>query len=292
MPRVAVVTDSVACLPRELVEQYSLRIVPIELTINGSVYRDEVDITPAELYSQLPELKSLPTTSAPSPGAYLETFEALAEETNTILCITISAKLTTVINSARLAIEQAKEVYPQLTIDLLDSRTAAGAQGFVALAAARAAKEGKDLPQVTEAARNVMPRVHVLGILDTLYYLAKGGRIPKAAFWAASFFNIKPVFQVLPLSGEASLATRARSKPKAIECLLKIMRQRSGTDRLHVIVMHTNALEEAEGLKERISSEFNCVEIYIKDYTPVMGIHTGPGLLGTAFYAEEAFQPE
>lgn len=267
-------------------EQYNLRIVPIAITLENKLYRDGIDITPAELYARLPKVKRLPTTSAPSPGDYLEVFEEIAEKVDNVLCITVSAKMTTVINSAQLAIESVKEAHPQVTIELLDSCTAGGAQGLIALAAARAAREGKDLPEVTEAAQEVMSRVHIVAIMDTLYYLAKGGRIPKAASWAASFFNIKPILQILPLSGEASLATRARTKPKAIDCLLRIMRQRSGTGPLHAIVQHTNALEEAERLKERIISEFDCAEIFIQDFTPVMGIHTGPGLLGVSFYAD------
>ena len=175
---------------------------------------------------------------------------------------------------------------PQLTIEVLDSRTAAGAEGLVALEAARAAASGKDLTGVMEEARAIMAKVHMIALIDSLHYLVKSGRIPQAAAWAASLFNIKPIMQVLPLSGEASLVARIRTKPKAIDHLLAIVRERAGANPVHAIVMHANALEEAENLRERISSEFVCVESYIKDFTPVMGIQTGPGVLGIAFYAD------
>ena len=183
-----------------------------------------------------------------------------------------------------------REAIPQVAIEVLDSRTAGGAEGLVALAAARAAASGKDLTQVMEAAQAIMSKVHMIALIDTLRYLVKSGHVPQAAAWAASLFNIKPVIQVLPLSGEASLAARIRTKPKAIGHLLTIVRERAGTNPLHAIVMHADALEEAKNLRERLSSEFDCVESYIKDFTPVMGIQTGPGVLGIAFYADSKIE--
>ncbi len=204
MGKVVIITDSTSCLPKELAEEYGIHVAPIEIIFEGRIYRDEVDITPAEVYAILPQLKRLPITSPPTPGAYLKIFEKVA--------------------------------------------------------------------------------------IDTLRYLVKSRRVPQAAAWAASLFNIKPIVQVLPLSGEASLAARIRTRPKAIDHLLTIVRERAGTNPLHTIVMHANALEEAENLRERISSEFDCVESYIKDFTPVMGIQTGPGVLGIAFYADSKIQ--
>jgi DegV family protein with EDD domain len=180
----------------------------------------------------------------------------------------------------------AMEALPQVAIEVLDSRTAAGAEGLVALAAARAAASGKDLAQVIETAQAIMPKVHMIALIDTLRYLVKSGHIPQAAAWVAALFSIKPIIQILPLSGDASLAERVRTKSKAIDHLLVIVRERAGTNPLHVIIMHADALEEAKNLRERVTSEFDCVESYIKDFTPVMGIQTGPGVLGIAFYAD------
>jgi DegV family protein with EDD domain len=286
MSKVAVVTDSTACLPKELADQYDIHIAPIEIIFDGKSYWDEVDITPAEVYAALPQLKKLPTTSPPTPGAYLELFEKLAEKSRSILCITVSSKFSNLFDTARTAAGMAMEALPQVAIEVLDSRTAAGAEGLVALAAARAAASGKDLAQVIETAQAVMPKVHMIALIDTLRYLVKSGHIPQAAAWVASLFSIKPIIQILPLSGDASLAERIRTKSKAIDHLLAIVRERAGTNPLHVIIMHADTLEEAKNLRERVTSEFDCIESYIKDFTPVMGIQTGPGVLGIAFYAD------
>ena len=283
--RVAIVTDSTACVPRELVEQYGIRVVPINVIFEDRVYRDGVDITPEEVYSFLKGAKKLPTTSSPPPGVYLETYREASKGTEGILCISVSSGLSSIFESSWQAKELAKEELPGVAIEVIDCRTAAGGQAFVVMEAARAAASGHTLAEVTEVAKSMMAKVNIIVILDTLYYLAKGGRIPKAAAWAGSFLDIKPIIEVA--KGEVSLLERARTKPRGVERLLKIMRERVGMEKpLHVIVMHANAAQEAEKLKDRVVSEFDCAELFTTEFTPVMGIHTGPGLLGLAFYAD------
>ena len=285
MAKVGIVTDTISCLPRELVEEYNIKIVPINIIFKDKVYRDEVDITPSEVYRLLKQTDSLPTTSAPSPSAYLEVFRELSQRTEQIICLTLPPELTMVHQSVMLAEEMAKEELPNTTIEVIDCRTAAGAQGLIVMAAARAAAAGKSLDEVIRVAQDMIPRVHLIAMLDTLYYLARGGRIPTAAAWAGSLLKVKPFVTVS--QGKVRLVTAVRTKRRGAERLLEMMGQRTGSNsRLHVIVMHADALEEAEDLKQRVLSEFDCAEIYVKDFTPVMGIHTGPGLLGLAFYAE------
>jgi DegV family protein with EDD domain len=282
--RVAIITDSAACVPRELAEKYGIRVVPINVIFEGKVYRDGVDITPEEVYSLLKGAKRLPTTASPPPGVYLETYREASKESDSILCISLSSGLSSVFESAWQAKEMAKEELPGVAIEAIDCRTAAGGQAFVVTEAARAAASGHSLSEVIEVAKSVMAKVNVIVILDTLYYLAKGGRIPKAAAWAGSFFDIKPIIEVA--KGEATLLARARTKPRGVEHLMRIMRERVGLEKpLHVIVMHANAWHEAEKLKDRVVSEFDCSELYTAEFTPVMGVHAGPGLLGLAFYA-------
>ena len=285
MAKVGIVTDTIACLPRELVAEYGIKIVPINIIFEDKVYRDEVDITPSEVYRLLKQTDRLPTTSAPSPSAYLEAYSELSQRAESILCLTLPPELTMVFQSAMLAKDMAKEELPDTTIEVIDCRTAAGAQGLIALAAARAAAAGKSLDEVLSVAQDMITRVHLIAMMDTLVYLAKGGRIPMAAAWAGSLLKVKPFLTVS--QGKARMVTAVRTKQRGVERLLEIMRQRTGPNSpVHVIVMHADVLDEAEGLKQRITSEFDCAEIYVKDFTPVMGIHTGPGLLGLAFYAE------
>ena len=285
MAKVGIVTDTIACLPRELVEEYGIKIVPINIIFEDKVYRDEVDITPSEVYRLLKQTDSLPTTSAPSPSAFLEVYRELSQSAENILCLSLPPELTMVLQSATLAKEMAKEELPDMPIEVVDCRTAAGAQGLIVLAAARAAAAGKGLDEVIQVVQDMIPRVHLIVMLDTLYYLAKGGRIPTAAAWAGSLLKVKPFVTVS--QGKVRLVTAVRTKRRGVERLLEMMGQRTEANSpIHVIVLHADALDEAEDLKQRVASEFDCAEIYVKDFTPVMGIHTGPGLLGLAFYAE------
>jgi len=285
MNRVAVVTDSIACLPKELVERYGIYIIPITINFGDEIYRDGIDITPSEVYRLLRKAKKLPTTSSPPPGAYLEAYRQLSQHSDSILCITMPQQISMGFDSAQQARELMKAERPGILIEILDCQTAAGGQGFVTLAAAQAASSGTDLGQVLEAAQRVMRRVDVVAAMDTLYYLAKGGRVPRAAAWIASILSIKPILGIR--GGDIGLRERARTKPKALKRLLEIMREEVGQKPVHVIVFHSDVLDEAERLKDQILAQFDCVEIFITDFTPTMGVHTGPGTLGIAFYGED-----
>lgn len=285
MRKVAIVTDSSACVPVQLVEEHGIRVVPIHLVFGNQVYHDGLDITPPQFYALLKQAPHLPTTSAPSPGSYLEVYRELAQQHQAILCITISARFSAINSSARLAAQMAKEILPELQIEVLDSGTAAMAQGFVVLAAARAAASGQDLAQVVAAARGVMPRVNIIAILDTLSYLAKGGRVPKIMAWVGSLLSIKPIMGMSQTN--VGLLARARTKPQAVERILAIIEKRVGNAPVHLAVVHTNVPQEAEELKTRVAAMLRCVELYVTEFTPVMGAHTGPGLLGFAYYVEE-----
>lgn len=286
MPSVAIVTDSTSCLPQEEVERYSIEVVPVNLVHEGRVYRDGQDLTPEEFYHLLKKAKRLPTTSPASPGDYLEVFRRVGQKARSILCISVSGKLSGMFDSARAAAELARDVLPRTAIQVLDSGTAAMAQGFVVLAAARAARLGKDLKEVTEAATRTMPLVELVAVLDTLHYLARGGRVPQVAAWAASLLQIKPILALS--NGEAGLLERVRTRKKAFSRLVEIMRERIGRKRpLHASVFHAQALEEALALREEILRELQPQELYLTEFTPVMGVHTGPGVVGLAYYAED-----
>ncbi|MFC2059082.1 DegV family protein [Chloroflexota bacterium] len=284
MGKVAVITDSVACLPQELIDRYAIKVMPLSIIFEDRVYRDGVDITPGEFYRLLENVKKLPTTSPAPPAAYLEAYRELNDKADAVLCVTISSKFSALIDSARLAREAARETMPQTDIEVLDSGTAAGAEGFVVLAAARAAAEGKSLAEVIEAAKDIMSRVNLIAIVDTLYYLQKSGRVPKATAWATSLLQIKPIFQLS--WGEVTPLGRPRTKNRAVNRMLEIVQERTNGGRIRANIMHGNALEEAERLRERVLAEFDCVELFVTDFTPVMGSHVGPGVLGVAFYSD------
>jgi len=282
--KVAVVTDTTACIPKEQVEKYGIEVVPIELIFGDRVYRDGIDISPAEFYALLRRAKKLPTTSGSLPGPYLEAYREASKRASSILCITESSKFSGMFNSAQIAMEMAKKDIPNMAIEVLECTTAAGGMGLVALAAAKAAASGKSLTEVVETAREVMPRVSLFATLDTLHYLVKGGRVPKAAGLVNSLLQIKPVFTVN--GGDAHTVALPRTTRSAVKRILKLMGQRVVKGQpLHVAVMHADALNEAIILRNRIASQFDCAELFITEFTPVMGVHTGPGVIGVAFYS-------
>ncbi|MCK4368791.1 MAG: DegV family protein [Dehalococcoidales bacterium] len=284
-PKVAIITDSIACLTREHVEQYGIRIAPINLYFGDKVYKDWVDVTPDEAYELFLKDPDSFKTSGSNPWDWLEACREASKETDSILCITLSSKLSGANDAAKQAREEIRAELPQLSIEVLDSETVTAAEGFVALAAARAAEEGKSLAEVVKAAEEMRDKVTFLAFLDTIRHIYRTGRIPKIAAQVGSMLNIKPLLTVS--SGSVRFIGAVRSRERGIEKMLKIMRDKVGQSPVHVAVMHAYALDEAQKLKERVSSEFNCAELWITGFSPVMGYATGTGTLGLAFYKED-----
>ena len=286
MVKVAVITDSTCCLPAGLVEEFDICVVPLFIIHKGKSYRDGVDISPEEVYKIMRRRKELPTTSTPSAGDFLNTYRQLSEKAESIVCITLTSLQSKTYEAAVVAREKAGEVIPDTAIEVIDSRAVAGALGFVALEAARAARKGADLTEVADAARNMIGRVTHLAMLDTLYFLARTGRIARAAAWAGSLLNMKPVVEHSTEIGETTPVARPRTRAKAVEVMLQLMSERAGNSPVHVIVHHADEAEGGEKLKAEIEARFNCAELYLTEFTPGMGVHAGPGILGMSFYSD------
>jgi DegV family protein with EDD domain len=283
VPDIAVITDSIACLTGELVIQYGIEIIPITVLVDGKVYKDWVDITPSQAYELfLKEPDSFKTAPA-TPEDCLDIFRKISRTAKYIVCVTVSSGISTLYNVAGVAKEKALAELPGTRIELIDSQTATAAEGFISLAAARAALEGKSLGQVLVAANHVKDRVNTIVLLDTVKYVYRSGRVPRIAAQAASMLNIHPIFTI---SGTVRYATAAPTKRRGIERMLKMMQDKVADQRVHCAVMHAYDLQEAEELKKRISSMFNCVELWITEFSPVMGYATGTGTLGVAFYTD------
>lgn len=288
MPRVAIVTDSVCCLPPELVAKHSIRVVPLLISFRGMTYRDGVDITPGEVYRIMRRDEDLPTTSIPSPGDFVKAYTEVSRHAESIFCITLTSLQSKMYETATVAKEMAAEAMPSNTIEVFDSRAVAGALGFIVLEAARAADQGASLDEVRAAAQKMMERVNALFMVDTLHFLARTGRIGRAAAWAGAVLNVKPVVEHSTSVGETSPFARPRSKAKAVELMLQTMAERVGNSGVHVLVHHADELEDGENLKAEIARRFRCNELYLTEFTPAMGVHAGPGVLAIAFYKDEA----
>jgi len=285
MGKVAIVTDSLACLTKELVERYRIRIVPLNIHFAGKIYKDWVDITPDQAYKLFLKAPGSWGSSAPSPEDYLKVFREVGNRIKNILCVTASSRLSSTHDVAKLAREQAAAEFPQTSIEVLDSRVATAAEGLVALAAAQAAAEGRSLAEVVKVAEEVRDRVTLVAFLDTIRYVHRSGRIPKIAAQAGALLNIKPLLTIS--SGMLRFMGAVRSRERGIERMLKVMRDKVGQNPVHVAVMHAYALEEAKKLKEKVASAFNCAELWLTEFSPLMGYATGTGTLGLAFYKED-----
>jgi DegV family protein with EDD domain len=255
----------------------------MKVSFGQESFRDGVDLTPAQFYERLATSKALPTTASPSAGDFLQAFQnAAAQGMTAVLCLTVARDLSSTYQAAALAADQAKKDVPSLNFQVMDTRTAGGAQALLALAAARAAQEGSNLPAVAAEVSDLLPRVHFLGLVDTLYYIWKGGRIPRAALWATTLLQIKPILEIK--DGKVPMLERPRTRARALERLTAIVTDRAAGKPLRAIVMHANAPGEADALLARLAARVQFAEVFTAPFTPVIGAHTGPGLLGVAFH--------
>jgi len=285
MPKVGIVTDTINCLPPELIKEYDIRVVPLGLSINGKAYRDRVDITPDEFWKLFPEIKEL-TTGAPALGDFTEVFKELGKSTDSIVCIVVSKALSATHEAAVQAREVFKSENPNLNlnIEIVDSRTATGAQGFIVLEMARAAQVGKSRAEVLKVAQDMIPRAKFVVAMETLKYLIKGGRAPKTAYMA-ELLQVKPIIGMVNNTGVVESLGRTMGKKKAVAKLVDLMKEHIDTSKpIHLNVHYTDRIEEGEKLRNLVTSQLDCEEVYLTPFTPVMSGHTGP-VVALSFYS-------
>jgi DegV family protein with EDD domain len=254
------------------------------MTIGDKTYEDGQHGLTSEQFALLRNPSVRPQTAAPRPGVWLERIRSAATEGDAVFCITVSAKLSATYDAACSARELAATELPGVDVRVFDSGTAAGAEALVALAAADLAKAGAGIDEVEEKARQVSERVRLLAYLDTLEYVWRSGRVPRVAVWATSLLDVKPVMEFY--GGRIGPIARPRSRRKAADRIFAEMERDIGGRRSHVVVMHVEAPDDAEHLRERIQSAFNPAELYVTPFAAFMAAHTGPGLVGAAYWAE------
>jgi DegV family protein with EDD domain len=269
---VKIVTDSVADLPPQVAKELGITVIPLNVRFGTDVYRDGIDITTEQFYQRLKRDRALPVTSVPSPATFAEAYERLAEETDEILAIILSSKLSGTYDVALQSIGLMKR---KCRVEVIDSQTATMAEGFVVMKAAKAAQAGVGLDEVVAIARSTMPRVDFLSAFDTLEYLKRGGRIGAAQAFMGSILKINPIITLR--DGVVEPAGRTRSRAKAIERLYDFAMSYSFIEEM--AVEDTACPGDAEALVKRLGSEFPRERIYRSKMTPVIGTHTGPGLL-------------
>ncbi len=282
MSKIAIVTDSTAYIPADLIQKYNLTVTPQVLIWGEETFRDGVDIQPDEFYARLKTTKVMPTTSQVTPITMKTTFEGLIEKGYDVLGIFLSAKLSGTIQSAVQAMEMMGSAGEKVTY--VDSNTTAMAMGFQVLTAARAVADGANLNEAVALAEKAREHTGVYFAVDTLEFLHRGGRIGGAQRFLGTALNMKPVLAVI--DGRVEAVERIRTKGKALDRVLElVMEQTKGKTPVRLATLHASAEEEAQTLLDKASREMDAVESILTTVSPVVGTHAGPGTVGLAYMA-------
>ncbi len=274
---VAVVTDSAANLPGETARELRIGIVPMYLKLGDQVYRDGADLTPRDFYTRLAAGEEAASTSTPSPGDFLAAFEEAGQQE--VVCVTIASTMSGANHEASMAAERFGG-----RVVVVDSKNASMGQGFVALEAARLAAQGASLDEVAARASDVADRVELLATVDTFEYLQRSGRVRKLQAYAATLLDIKPVFRFR--GGEVSAVARPRTRARALARIVDEAVAAIGDRPAHLGVVHATADGDGAALSARIAERARIVDSVVVEATPVIGAHTGPGLVGAAFFCD------
>lgn len=270
---VRIVTDSTSDIPAPLASELGISVVPLSVIFGDEVFREGIEITHDLFYDKLVRSKVLPTTSAPSVGDFLEVYERVLKETDEIVSIHLSSKLSATYNNACLAAKQL--VDKGAHIEVLDSLSVSFGLMFMSAAAARAARNGAGFEEIRKIVDQMIPRAHVYVVLDTLEYVRRGGRIGRARAFLGAVLKVKPILSFE--GGEVNPEERVRTKALAMERLLQIAT--SYRIKQAGIGYSTNP-QEADDLKHRLEAMVPGIDIQIVRLGPVLGVHGGPGTLG------------
>jgi len=282
---VALITDSVAQVPAETARELGISIIPLIVQIDGKPYRDGMDLDLTQLYNRMRNEKVVPTTIAPSPGEFEEAMRnSLRNGAKAVLCITLSSRLSSSYQNASLAARLLREEDPRRTIVVMDSLSAAACEGFIAITAARAATQGEPMEAILQAAREAGRRTGLAASFETLEYLARGGRIGKVAYMMGSLIRIKPII-TLDKEGTVAPVGAARNTNRALQAMVDFVARRvKGRQNLQITILEAEAPEQAARLHELASRQLQPAAIHDSVFTPVMGVHTGPGLIGLVYF--------
>jgi len=271
-----IVTDSTADLPPELAKELGIAVVPVYVRFGDKVYRDRVDISEDEFYQRLLHESIHPSTTQPTPQDFADVYKKLSQEADGIISIHLSSKLSGTYNSAL----QGKELVKNgCTIEVIDSQVLTMSLGLLAIAATDIAKSGKSIQQIVEEIKQTIPSIHLLALLDTLKYLALGGRIGKAKALLGSILSVKPMLTIK--DGELVPVSQVRTRAKGIDMLFDFVK--NATDIQDLAIVYNTTPEDAQTLAARIGFIFPKERIRLAKLGPALGAHSGPGILFVVF---------
>jgi len=282
---IQIATDSSAHLPVEERQKYNIAVIPLKAIFGTTVYRDEVDLTNEQFYRMLPDVKEHPTTSQPSAGEFEQFYKPFIEAGKEIVSLHLPSKLSGTYASACAAKQNLEQQFKRtLPISIVDTPWLSMALGLLVIAAAQAAQAGKSREQILATVEALIPKLNLIFVVDTLEYLRRGGRIGGARALVGTLLQVKPMLEIR--NGQVEPLEQPRSRARALARLLEVLKERADQRPLHVAVLHANAPQEAEKIAEQVRAQYECKEFYITEIGPVIGIHSGPGAVGLAFYTD------
>ena len=273
-----IVTDSAANIPAEITAELGIQTVPMYLKFGEAVYQDGIDLPRGGFYPKLEREEVPVSTAAPSAGDYREAFERALAGADGVVCVTVASFVSVSYEAALVA---ANELGPSVRV--VDSKSASMGEGWAAVEAARLAATGAPLDDVAARAEEIVGRTQLVATINTFEYLRRSGRVHALLAYAGTALNIKPVFALR--GGKIEQLGRPRSRSRAIERVLEETRPLAARGPLHCAVAHAAVPEEAEALLEGLRNEIDCAESLVTEFTPLMGAHTGPGVLGIAAWS-------
>lgn len=271
---IRIVTDSTSDLPPDLAESLGITVVPLYVHFGDEQLRDGIDISSEQFFRRLQREADTPTTSQPPPGAFRDVYRELGEDGSDIVSIHISAKLSGTLASA----QQGAAGIEGTDVRVVDSGSASIALGMAVMAAAEAARRDASLDEVVAAAEEVLGRTHMLIVLDTLEYLRRGGRISRTSQLFGTLMKVKPILTIQ--DGEVVAVGRTRTKAKAVEEMLRRLAELRPLERASVV--HATTPDECDFVADRLRGLGQEAPITSGRIGPVLGVHTGPGVLGAA----------
>ena len=279
--KIALVTDSTCDLPREMVKNFNIHVVPLRIHYSCGEFRDGIDITSQQIMDHLEQ--EVPKTSMPSPEDITRTYHSLNEQGYThCIVLTVSASLSGTHNTFRLCAQEISG----MKIDVIDSKGVSWILGFLVLEAARLIQKKMDYEEIIKTIHDTKLKIKAYFILDTLKYVQKGGRIGKVAKSLGSMLNIKPI---ITFDSEGNLQTHsvARGKKQALKKLMAPIHQQLSSTRARIAVLHTWAEKEAEALLDQLKNAENVSDSYLGSIGPTLSVHAGPGLLGIVIHPHD-----
>jgi len=277
--KIAVLTDSTAYIPQDLIKKYDIHVIPLLVNWGEESYLDNVEITPEIFYERLTADSVLPTTSQPSAGAFKEIFDELSGAYDGVVAVLLSSHLSGTVDSAITA----KEMMSGFKVEIVDSELTTMALGLMVIEAAKVAQSGCGISEVAEAAKKLIGKMRVMFVVDTLEFLHKGGRIGGAKRLMGSMLAMKPLLELK--DGRITPLDSVRTKKKAIQTMLgHFYEDANDKSNIHLTVYHGVAGEDAEYVLSQAKEKFALESSIIAKLSPVIGVHTGPGTVGMAYY--------